>query len=85
MQTCIELAYIWPQVLSDLHVDSRSSMTEENAELIGEYMNLGTIAFGGITKIHLVYPYLFLVKEIRQGIMTQETYPRESHCCCCHF
>lgn len=30
-----------------------------------------------------VYPSIWLVMELRSGIMTAETYPREKHSCCC--
>lgn len=30
-----------------------------------------------------LYPHIFLVKEIRSGIMTALNYPNEKHSCCC--
>lgn len=29
------------------------------------------------------YPHGFLIKEVRDGIMTKENYPNEEHSCCC--
>lgn len=29
------------------------------------------------------YPHVILYKEIRNGIMSEETYPNERHCCEC--
>jgi len=29
------------------------------------------------------YPSIFLIKEIRSGVMSAETYPRERRSCCC--
>jgi hypothetical protein len=29
------------------------------------------------------YPSIFLAMEIKKGIMTKETYPREEFSCCC--
>lgn len=30
-----------------------------------------------------LYPHVFLIKEMRAGIMTPENYPNEKHSCCC--
>lgn len=32
----------------------------------------------------LIYPHAGLMMEIKQGIMSDETYPREQYCCCCN-
>ena len=29
------------------------------------------------------YPHMYLIMEMRNGIMTKETYPYEQHSCCC--
>jgi hypothetical protein len=36
----------------------------------------------GMLVLLRIYPTIFLVKEIRNGIMTRETYPREEYLCC---
>lgn len=30
-----------------------------------------------------IYPHVGLISEIQKGIMSQQTYPREEHSCCC--
>jgi len=30
-----------------------------------------------------LYPVIGLISEIKSGIMSQETYPREAYSCCC--
>lgn len=41
--------------------------------------NLG----GLFMAIFFAYPHVFLIKEIRAGIMTKENYPVEEQSCCC--
>lgn len=41
--------------------------------------NLG----GLLIAAFFAYPHVFLVKEIRQGIMSRENYHNEMHSCCC--
>jgi hypothetical protein len=31
----------------------------------------------------MIYPNLAYVLEVKRGILTKETYPREQRCCCC--
>ncbi|KAL7570180.1 hypothetical protein ACA910_020016 [Epithemia clementina (nom. ined.)] len=45
--------------------------------LIG--LNIAGVIYNGF----FAYPHVFLVQEIRKGIMTPENYPNEEHSCCC--
>jgi hypothetical protein len=36
----------------------------------------------GISSL-LIYPPVIFISEVRQGIMSKETYHREEHSCCC--
>lgn len=36
-----------------------------------------------LTSLLFIYPHIVLFLELRSGIMTPETYPREKQSCCC--
>jgi hypothetical protein len=36
-----------------------------------------------VTQALFLYPHFFLIKEIREGIMSKENYPVEKQSCCC--
>eukprot|EP00934_Nitzschia_sp_Nitz4_P000105 Nitzschia sp. Nitz4//scaffold109_size72162//39281//39898//NITZ4_005849-RA/size72162-processed-gene-0.14-mRNA-1//1//CDS//3329532772//105//frame0 len=40
---------------------------------------ISSIIFGALC----IYPHAGFCKEVHEGIMTYETYPREEHSCCC--
>lgn len=42
-----------------------------------------TYALGAVLTALWVYPSVFLAVEIKKGIMTKQTYPREEMSCCC--
>ena len=44
---------------------------------------IGIIVWAVLFSLLAMYPAIFLIKEIKAGIMTPETYPREAHSCCC--
>merc|ERR1711935_325530 len=44
---------------------------------------IGTIIVLVLYTALAMYPAVFLIKEIKAGIMTEETYPREAYSCCC--
>jgi len=48
--------------------------------LYGVGMNIVSICF---TYLLFVYPVVGLISEIKSGIMSEETYPREAYSCCC--
>jgi hypothetical protein len=60
--------------------------TEEDQEAIERLVKYSIIAsyviLGAITALW-IYPSVMLVTEIRSGIMSRETYPREEFSCCC--
>lgn len=39
----------------------------------------GSLLYNGF----FLYPHIFLIKEIRSGVMTKENYPAEKQSCCC--
>ena len=39
--------------------------------------------FNGVILGCLLYPHFGFIAEVRAGVMTAETYPREDYCCCC--
>ena len=41
------------------------------------------IVINAVVDTLLVYPHVGLIREINNGIMTPETYPREKASCCC--
>lgn len=42
-----------------------------------------SIVLTGLVTLLYVYPHMGLMNEIKQGIMSPETYPREEFSCCC--
>ena len=47
------------------------------------YSSISSVVYG-IVMLLWIYPSFFLASEIRKGIMTKETYKRESYSCCCN-
>lgn len=45
----------------------------------------GNIAISAVGTLLYVYPHVGLIIELRNGIMTPETYPREEMSCCCVY
>jgi hypothetical protein len=41
------------------------------------------IIFQSVITCLWIYPFIFLIKEIKNGIMSYDTYPREEYSCCC--
>jgi hypothetical protein len=66
--------------------DDAFSPTEEDQEAIERVVKYGVIVtyilLGAITALW-IYPSIMLILEIRRGIMSRETYPREEFSCCC--
>jgi len=53
---------------------------------IEAYFNIQSIivsVFNAFFVLLWIYPSVFLTVEIKKGIMTKETYPREEMSCCC--
>ena len=44
---------------------------------------IGTYIVSGIVMLLFVYPHAGFISEIKSGIMSKETYPREEFSCCC--
>lgn len=44
---------------------------------------LGLNPSHAIISLLFAYPHFYLMREIQQGIMTEENYPNEEHSCCC--
>jgi len=49
---------------------------------IGNFIGsiVGSVIFYGL----YLYPVIGLISEIKSGVMSQETYPREAYSCCCN-
>lgn len=58
-----------------------ASLFAYGAEFILSLVSLNL--FGLIINGFCAYPHVFLIKEIRAGIMTPETYEAEKQSCCC--
>jgi heme/copper-type cytochrome/quinol oxidase subunit 2 len=52
-------------------------------------INMRVPVFGwfinGVITALIVYPHVGLMMEIKKGIMSKETYPREAFSCCCTY
>ena len=61
-------------------------LTESEEEDLEQFIRMmlivGYIIAGIITAL-FVYPSFCFIHEVRSGIMSKETYPREEHSCCC--
>lgn len=44
---------------------------------------VGGIVFGLIIIVLFAYPHIMFIIEVKKGILTKETYPREEFSCCC--
>jgi hypothetical protein len=44
---------------------------------------IGAFIFSAIVTALWIYPHIGLIVEIKKGIMSRETYPREEYSCCC--
>ena len=44
---------------------------------------VGGIVFGLAIIALFAYPHIMFIVEVRKGILTRETYPREEYSCCC--
>jgi len=44
---------------------------------------IGDIIFSAVITSLWMYPLVGFIMEVRKGIMSRETYPREEHSCCC--
>ena len=71
----------------DVHTEGETSaLTESEEEGIESFVRLLVIigyAISAIITFLFVYPSFCFVKEVRSGIMSKETYPREKFSCCC--
>jgi len=45
---------------------------------------LMNFVFVGLLAAFFIYAHLGYISEVRAGILTHETYPREEYSCCCH-
>ena len=43
------------------------------------HFNVGGIIYHGL----FLYPHVFFIQEVRNGIMTESNYPNEKQSCCC--
>lgn len=70
--------------LESNNTDSTWTTTEQDSleSSINTYMIM-SYAITAIFTALWVYPSVFLSVEIKKGIMTKETYPREEMSCCC--
>jgi large-conductance mechanosensitive channel len=56
---------------------------EEAIERIIKYSVIVSYVLVGVITAFWIYPSVMLITEIRNGIMSRETYPREEFSCCC--
>lgn len=36
-----------------------------------------------VLSVSFAYPHIYFIREVKQGIMSEENYPTEKHSCCC--
>lgn len=69
IQTALEIFFLYP-VVKDLNYHGSAAWTA----LIGPIVWL----------LILIYPHIVFFFEIKKGVMSAETYPRERQSCCCN-
>lgn len=70
-------------ILENADDDYISDSDAETFERLFQYSVIASFAIGGLILAFWLYPSVMLIIEIRSGIMTRETYPREEFSCCC--
>lgn len=71
-----------------LNFQIMSKVENSFTESVQEDFNFKTnllIAFQVFILLFWTYPSVMLTREINQGIMSKETYPREEYSCCCIY
>mmetsp|Transcript_18966 Transcript_18966/g.46976 ORF Transcript_18966/g.46976 Transcript_18966/m.46976 type:complete len:102 (+) Transcript_18966:489-794(+) len=63
--------------------DAWSAINQDNLESSTNTYMIQSYAITTILTLLWIYPSIFLAVEIKKGIMTKETYPREEMSCCC--
>jgi len=66
--------------------DTTVDVSDEDIKNVEDAMNIyltGVFVSSAIFTFLWVYPSVMLAVEIKKGIMTRETYPREEMSCCC--
>lgn len=46
-------------------------------------LNLFTLSPSCVIQLLFAYPHFFFIKQVREGIMSEENYVLEQHSCCC--
>lgn len=67
-------------------IEAYNTSYEENGSADGTYPTgtvAGAIVVSVIVYVLYLYPVVGLLLEIKNGSMSQETYPREAYSCCC--
>jgi hypothetical protein len=67
-----------------ISIDNINAVNNLSNPEIPQYRNpIGLFIFNAIITGLWIYPHVGLIIEIKKGIMTPETYPREEYSCCC--
>lgn len=65
-------------------IDTINDVNNLNNPDIDTFRNpYGIFVFNAVVTGLWIYPHVGLILEIKKGIMTPETYPREEYSCCC--
>ena len=64
------VSFVLPIILDNEFSDSSSSYLRGNDGYL-------EIVYSAIVTVLLIYPHVKFVKEVKSGILTEETYPRE--------
>ena len=55
----------------------------DDEDYVEQYPSIVGYIIEGIVALLFVYPHVGFIHEVRAGIMSKETYPREVYSCCC--
>jgi hypothetical protein len=85
----VGLHAVWLVVDYVAYVSLALAMLEDLEPLYAEQNSepaspLPNFVFVGMLTILFIYAHIGFISEVRAGILTRETYPREEYSCCCH-
>ena len=82
----VGVAIVWSALhyigVTILNTSTRAQLEEDANEFEAPSAYLD-IVIGAIMSALIIYPHAGFIHEVRRGILSRETYPREEYSCCC--
>jgi hypothetical protein len=74
------VSYIASIIISIVTIDEINAISPDDTEF---GYDIRTYVISGLYTILFMYPHIGFIHEVKSGIMSAETYPREESSCCC--